>query len=68
MALLEINKCSDIDCKYISREFYCPDDWFDEEMFAECKHPDAPTSNFLGDDNRDDYLDIPEWCPLRRDK
>lgn len=67
MALMEINKCSDIKCKYLCVGLICPEDDFDEEMYGECNHPLSPKNNSLGTDDNEDYLDIPKWCPLRRD-
>lgn len=68
MALVEVKKCRDINCKYVRIEEYCPEDWFDLECYGECAHPDAPKRNFLGSDRSDIFLDIPNWCPIRKDK
>ena len=79
MALVEVKKCRDINCKYIHTELVCPSDWFDEEVCAECRHPDAKGqpivrngeimmySKSLRCDRDPEYLDIPDWCPLRKD-
>ena len=66
MALMEVQKCSDVKCKYITESLICPEDWFDDEKVAECSHPLSPQPNILGTDDEDKYLDIPEWCPLRK--
>lgn len=66
MALMEVERCYDIECKYICEEEYCPDDWFDDETHAKCEHPAAPSKNFLGSSDDRNYLKIPEWCPLRK--
>lgn len=61
----EIEKCSDLNCKYAYSELVCPEDSFDEDVIAYCKHPDAPERNGLGCDDNPDYMKIPEWCPRR---
>lgn len=81
MALVEVKRCRDINCKYISTERVCPDDWFDDELMAECTNPNTKGepiisektgeiifySKSLGCDRESDFLQIPEWCPLRKD-
>lgn len=60
-------KCSDNHCKYIVERLICPNDWFDNDTYAECGHSDAPAPhNYLGCSDSDKYLDLPNWCPLRK--
>lgn len=65
---VEIERCSDLNCKYAHSELVCPEDSFDEDVIAYCKHPDAPErNNGLGCDDNPDYMKIPEWCPRQYD-
>ncbi|MBQ2856493.1 MAG: hypothetical protein IJE78_05085 [Bacteroidaceae bacterium] len=63
----EIERCSDLNCKYAHSELVCPEDSFDEDVIAYCKHPDAPEKSGLGCDDNPDYMKIPDWCPRRCD-
>lgn len=68
MALVEVEKCSEINCKYLNIPRYCPEDLYDYSRYADCYHPNAPYLRSLGDDSDKDYLKIPDWCPRRVDK
>lgn len=61
----DVEKCSDINCKYAHSELVCPEDSFDEDVIAYCKHPDAPEKSGLGCDDNPDYMKIPDWCPRK---
>ena len=63
----EIERCSDLNCKYAHSELVCPEDSFDEDVIAYCKHPDAPEKSGLGCDDNPDYMKIPDCCPSRCD-
>ena len=65
---MEIKKCSEINCPYVKTERICPDDWFDDELRAECSHQNAPKFKSLGCDDSKDYLNIPEWCPRLKEQ
>lgn len=63
MALIDIKNCKEIYCSYLKVGEYCPEDWFGDEEYAECTHPEAPKHNFLGDNRENGFCDIPDWCP-----
>lgn len=67
MALIDINKCIEFNCKYFNKVMYFEDELFNES-YGRCTHKEAPENNYLGGVWDDNYADIPDWCPVRKDK